>query len=204
MSDGACQCAVLRVWNIQTASECLVGNSWGVHTHTAECVTVMFAFNRPTAFVLVCWLIYFCYLFASRWYFYLHNFSSPQFKSFSCYIQIEDTGSHVLNLYSVFLGTSDYTLWMPFFNCLSCNMISGMIWRYFRSLGHVKKHPQTQTVDHHWYLLLFTCPRGLPMRTTWLYTNTSTRWRWNLDQRGQILLLLQVCLCVTFYSSSFF
>lgn len=34
------------------------------------------------------------------------------------------------------------------------------------------------------------------MRTTWLYTNTSTRWRWNLDQQGQILLLLQVCLHV--------
>lgn len=34
------------------------------------------------------------------------------------------------------------------------------------------------------------------MRTTWLYTNTSMRWRWNLDQREQILLLLQVCLHV--------
>lgn len=43
------------------------------------------------------------------------------------------------------------------------------------------------------------------MRTIWLYTNTSTRWRWNLDQQGQILWLLQVCLCVKpFFYSSFF
>lgn len=51
-------------------------------------------------------------------------------------------------------------------------------------------------MHNQWYLLLFPFSRGLPMRTTWLYTNTSTRWRWNLDQREQILLSLQVCLCV--------
>lgn len=33
------------------------------------------------------------------------------------------------------------------------------------------------------------------MRTTWPYTNTSMRWHWNLDQPGQTLSLLQVCLC---------
>lgn len=44
---------------------------------------------------------------------------------------------------------------------------------------------------------LFTSFRGLPMRTTWLYTNTSMRWHWNLDQPGQTLSLLQVSLCDT-------
>lgn len=45
-TDGACQCAVLRVWNIQAASECLRGNNLGVDGHTLECVTVMFAFKQ--------------------------------------------------------------------------------------------------------------------------------------------------------------
>lgn len=74
-------------------------------------------------------------------------------------------------------------------------MISGL--KNCRSPGQVDNNPEVTLYNVLIFPLffLFTCSRGLPMRTTWPYTNTSMRWHWNLDQPGQTLSLLQVCLC---------
>lgn len=72
---------ILRVWNIQTASECLIGNNGGAGRHPAEWVTAMFAFQQTgsicsgvTTYLLLLFIGFSCC------HFHLHLFSERQFQ----------------------------------------------------------------------------------------------------------------------------